>query len=76
MLNVESAFPVDPRALWALDRLDLFLETVSIECELARLEHRHGPHADFDDLRRRVQRVRLIVTEQLRALTRIAETVH
>jgi hypothetical protein len=77
MLSVDRAFEVDLCALWALDRLDLFLETVSIECEIVRLEQRHGLHADFDDVRRRVQRVRLIVLEQLHGLlAREPERVH
>jgi hypothetical protein len=67
MLTGDTSLAANARTLrWALDRLDLVCETQAIESELAILEPRYGRHADFDDVRRRLQRVRGVLLAQLR----------
>ena len=53
MLDANSAhiLAADVRLLW--DRFDLFLECEALVHDLAVLEYQHGPHADFEDARRR-----------------------
>jgi predicted ATPase with chaperone activity len=59
------------------DRLDLLIEVESISETIAVCEQRYGTHADFDEVRQRVQAVRATVIEQLRALMAWdAHTVH
>jgi hypothetical protein len=50
------------------DRLDLLTEVESIGETIAVFEQQYGAHADLDDLRQRVQAVRVTVLEQLRGL--------
>ena len=78
MLDANSAhiLAADVRLLW--DRFDLFLECEALVHDLAVLEYQHGPHADFEDARRRTLQVRAGVLEQLRALlsSRTETVVH
>ena len=80
MLTVDAPLAADARFVWWWDRIDLFIETVAIECELAILEQRHGPHAELEDARQRVRVVRAGVLLQLQQLCALldptAETVH
>ena len=51
-----------------LDRLDVLNEALSVEDALRLIERRHGPVAEVDEARHRLQRVRGVVLEQLRAV--------
>ena len=53
------------RAEWLADRRNLLAEAGAIEADLTALEERRGHDGGIDDLRRRVQRVRLVVLTEL-----------
>ena len=58
------------------DRLNLLCEIEQISQCLTVYEQRYGAFADLDDLRLRVQAVRLAVLTQVRLLTPATETIH
>jgi hypothetical protein len=66
----------DPRLLWLCDRLDLLLEVEALVMTIAAIQQQDGGDGELKDLSRRVQRVRAIVREQVRALFDQRETVH
>jgi hypothetical protein len=66
----------DPHLLWLCDRLDLLLEVEALVMTIAAIQQQDGGDGELKDLSRRVQRVRAIVLEQVRALFDQRETVH
>jgi hypothetical protein len=68
--------------MWTADvvveHLDLLLEVESIAGALTVIEQRHGGHVDIEDVRRRLQQIRVVVLAQLLTLLRTPPpvTVH
>jgi hypothetical protein len=61
-----------------VDSLDLLLEVESIAGALTVIEQRHGGHVDIEDVRRRLQQIRIVVLAQLLTLlqARPVDTIH